>query len=137
MSPPVCGLVFYISHVSCTYGTIRGMLSHTWRVMACGPEAMAEDKQIGNTRTTEVFFVAALLSPLSARSLLSLSLSLSLFRCHFLRRCAAALLWTYAEWILCDLVSTLSVAFSFLFFVWKISPHIYGFSFFFAFCVCL
>jgi len=46
--------------------------------MACGPEAMAEDKQIGNTRTREVFFVAALLSPLSARSLLSLSLSLSL-----------------------------------------------------------
>jgi hypothetical protein len=75
--------------------------------MACGPEAMAEDKQIGNTRTKEVFFVAALLSPLSARSLLSLSL----FRCHFLRRCAAALLRIYAEWILCDLVSTLSVAF--------------------------
>ncbi len=74
MSPPVCELVFYISHVSCTYSTIRGMLSHTWRVMACGPEAMAEDKQIGNTRTREVFFVAALLSPLSARSLVSLSL---------------------------------------------------------------
>jgi hypothetical protein len=99
--------------------------------MACGPEAMAEDKQIGNTLDREKFSSLLRFSLLSvlARSFLSLS------RCHFLRRCAAALLWTHAEGILCDLVSTLSVAFFFWFGKFLLISMV--FLLFFAFCVCL
>jgi hypothetical protein len=90
--------------------------------------------QTNRQHSNERSFLCCCASLSSQCSLAPLSLS-SFFRCHFLRRCAAALLWTYAEWIFCDLVSTLSVVFSF-FSVWKISPDIYGFSFFFC-VLCL